>query len=229
MVFDRTMAASLPSDLEIARAATLLPITDIAAKAHIPEEFVEPYGRDVAKIDLGAIETLQDRPTAKYVVVTAITPTPLGEGKTTTAVGLAQGLAKLGRDAMLTLRQPSMGPTFGIKGGASGGGYSQIVPMEILNLHLTGDFHAITAAHNMLAALVDNHLHHGNELDIDPHSISWKRVIDVNDRSLRNIVNGLGARIDGVPRMRQRPVADLLAAVGTDGVRPGPAWPGVPA
>lgn len=200
MVFDRTMAASLPSDLEIARAATLLPITDIAAKAHIPQEFVEPYGRDVAKIDLGAIETLQDRPTAKYVVVTAITPTPLGEGKTTTAVGLAQGLAKLGRDAMLTLRQPSMGPTFGIKGGASGGGYSQIVPMEILNLHLTGDFHAITAAHNMLAALVDNHLHHGNELDIDPHSISWKRVIDVNDRSLRNIVNGLGARIDGVPR-----------------------------
>ena len=200
MVLDRTMTESLPSDLEIARAATLLPIGEIAAKAHIPAEFVEPYGRDVAKIDLAAIEALRDRPTAKYVVVTAITPTPLGEGKTTTAVGLAQGLAKLGRDAMLTLRQPSMGPTFGIKGGASGGGYSQIVPMEILNLHLTGDFHAITAAHNMLAALVDNHLHHGNELDIDPHSISWKRVIDVNDRSLRNIVNGLGARIDGVPR-----------------------------
>ncbi|NLJ54464.1 MAG: formate--tetrahydrofolate ligase [Intrasporangiaceae bacterium] len=194
------MATSIPSDLEIARAATLRSIADIAEAAHIPAEFVEPYGRDVAKIDLGAIDALKDRPAAKYIVVTAITPTPLGEGKTTTAVGLAQGLAKLGHTPMLTLRQPSMGPTFGIKGGASGGGYSQIVPMEILNLHLTGDFHAITAAHNMLAALIDNHLHFGNELDIDPHSISWRRVLDVNDRSLRNVINGLGAKVDGVPR-----------------------------
>ncbi|MDO5504468.1 MAG: formate--tetrahydrofolate ligase [Actinomycetia bacterium] len=194
------MATSIPSDLEIARAATLRPISEIADLAHIPQELIEPYGRDVAKVDLAAIETMQDRPPAKYVVVTAITPTPLGEGKTTTAVGLAQGLAKLGHNAMLTLRQPSMGPTFGIKGGASGGGYSQIVPMEILNLHLTGDFHAITAAHNMLAALIDNHLHFGNELDIEPHSISWKRVLDVNDRSLRSVVVGLGAKVDGVPR-----------------------------
>lgn len=194
------MSAPIPSDLEIARAATLLPIADVAVASHIPAEFVEPHGRDVAKIDLAAIEALADRPMAKYVVVTAITPTPLGEGKTTTSVGLAQGLAKLGHIAMLTLRQPSMGPTFGVKGGAAGGGYSQIVPMEILNLHLTGDFHAVTAAHNLLAAMVDNHLHFGNELDIEPHSISWRRVLDVNDRSLRNIVTGLGAKIDGVPR-----------------------------
>lgn len=194
------MSAPIPSDLEIARAATLLPIADVAVASHIPAEFVEPHGRDVAKIDLAAIEALADRPMAKYVVVTAITPTPLGEGKTTTSVGLAQGLAKLGHIAMLTLRQPSMGPTFGVKGGAAGGGYSQIVPMEILNLHLTGDFHAVTAAHNLLAAMVNNHLHFGNELDIEPHSISWRRVLDVNDRSLRNIVTGLGAKIDGVPR-----------------------------
>lgn len=194
------MASPLPTDLAIARAATLRPIADIAATAHISEEYVEPYGRHVAKVDLAAVEALQHRPTAKYVLVTAITPTPLGEGKTATAVGLAQGLAKLGHSAMLTLRQPSMGPTFGIKGGAAGGGYSQVVPMENLNLHLTGDFHAVTAAHNLLAAVVDNHLHHGNDLDIAPHSITWRRVMDVNDRSLRNIVGGLGARIDGVPR-----------------------------
>lgn len=194
------MANPIPSDLEIARAATLRPIADVAADAHIPDEFVEPYGRHVAKIELGAIDALADRPRAKYVVVTAVTPTPLGEGKTTTAVGLAQGMVALGHDTMLTLRQPSMGPTFGVKGGAAGGGYSQIVPMEILNLHLTGDFHAVTAAHNLLAAMVDSHLHHGNELDLEPHSISWRRVLDVNDRALRNTVVGLGARIDGVPR-----------------------------
>lgn len=194
------MATPIPTDLAIARAATLRPIADIAAAAHISAEHVEPYGRHVAKVDLAAIDALADRPQAKYVLVTAITPTPLGEGKTATAVGLAQGLATLGHSAMLTLRQPSMGPTFGIKGGAAGGGYSQVVPMENLNLHLTGDFHAVTAAHNLLAAVVDNHLHHGNDLDIAPHSITWRRVMDVNDRSLRNIVNGLGARIDGVPR-----------------------------
>ncbi|MGA8047702.1 MAG: formate--tetrahydrofolate ligase [Dermatophilaceae bacterium] len=194
------MATPLPSDLEIARATHLRPIAEIAAAAHLPAEHVEPYGRHVAKVDLAAIEALADRPQARYVVVTAVTPTPLGEGKTTTAVGLAQGLVALGHETMLTLRQPSMGPTFGVKGGAAGGGYSQIVPMETLNLHLTGDFHAVTAAHNLLAAMVDNHLHHGNELDLDPHSISWRRVLDVNDRALRNTVIGLGARIDGVPR-----------------------------
>ena len=194
------MATPLPSDLEIARATPLRPIAEVAAAAHLPAQHVEPYGRYVAKVDLAAIEALADRPQARYVVVTAVTPTPLGEGKTTTAVGLAQGLVALGHETMLTLRQPSMGPTFGVKGGAAGGGYSQIVPMETLNLHLTGDFHAVTAAHNLLAAMVANHLHHGNELDLDPHSISWRRVLDVNDRALRNTVIGLGARIDGVPR-----------------------------
>jgi formate--tetrahydrofolate ligase len=137
---------------------------------------------------------------ARYVVITAITPTPLGEGKTTTAVGLAQGLAARGRRATLALRQPSMGPTFGIKGGAAGAGHSQVLPMETLNLHLTGDFHAVTAAHNLLAAMVDNHLHHGNELGLDPRGVAWRRVVDVNDRALRNVVTGLGARVDGFPR-----------------------------
>ncbi len=154
----------------------------------------------MAKIDLGAIGDLADRPPAKYIVVTAVTPTPLGEGKTTTAVGLAQGLAQLGHRTMLTLRQPSMGPTFGVKGGAAGAGHAQVLPMEQMNLHLTGDFHAVTAAHNLLAAMVDNHLHHGNELGLDPHAISWRRVLDVNDRALRNVVLGLGQAQDGIPR-----------------------------
>jgi formate--tetrahydrofolate ligase len=188
------------SDLEIARAATLLPIEEVAAAAGIDPDLLEHYGRHVAKIDLAAMDALADRPRAKYVVVTAITPTPLGEGKTTTSVGLAQGLRRIGRNAILALRQPSMGPTFGIKGGAAGAGRSQVLPMETLNLHLTGDFHAVTAAHNLLAAMVDNHLHHGNRLDLDPHNISWRRVLDVNDRALRNVVVGLGAQIDGVPR-----------------------------
>jgi formate--tetrahydrofolate ligase len=190
----------MASDLDIARAATLRPIGDVAADMGIPGEFLEPYGKNVMKVGLEAIEAMADRPKAKYVVVSAITPTPLGEGKTTTSVGLAQGLGKLGKQAVLTLRQPSMGPTFGIKGGAAGGGMSQVVPMETLNLHLTGDFHAVTAAHNLLAALLDNHLHHGNELDIDPRSITWPRVLDVNDRALRQIVIGLGGRADGVTR-----------------------------
>ena len=189
-----------PSDLAIARAAHLEPIATVAEAAGIPADRLEPYGRDVAKIDLGAEQDLADRPRARYVVITAITPTPLGEGKTTTAVGLAQGLSQLGHRATLALRQPSMGPTFGIKGGAAGAGFSQVLPMETLNLHLTGDFHAVTAAHNLLAAMLDNHLHHGNALDIDTRSISWRRVLDVNDRALRGIVEGLGARIDGVPR-----------------------------
>lgn len=191
---------SPPTDLEIARAAPLLPIAEVAESAGIPHRHLEPYGHHVAKVDLAALADLRDRPMAHYVVITAITPTPLGEGKTTTAVGLAQGLAVRGRRATLALRQPSMGPTFGIKGGAAGAGHSQVLPMETLNLHLTGDFHAVTAAHNLLAAMVDNHLHHGNELGLDPRSIAWRRVVDVNDRALRNVVTGLGARIDGFPR-----------------------------
>lgn len=190
----------LPSDLDIARAARLAPIEEVARAADIEARHLEHYGRHVAKVRPGVAEELDERPDAKYVVVTALTPTPLGEGKTTTAVGLAQGLALLGKRSMLALRQPSLGPTFGVKGGAAGAGYSQVVPMETLNLHLTGDFHAVTAAHDLLAAMVDNHLHHGNELGIDPHSISWRRVIDMNDRALRNVVVGLGARLDGVPR-----------------------------
>jgi formate--tetrahydrofolate ligase len=154
----------------------------------------------VVKIKLAAIEELADAPKAKYVVVTAVTPTPLGEGKTTTTVGLGQGFKHIGKRAVVAIRQPSMGPTFGIKGGAAGGGYSQVVPMEVLNLHLTGDMHAVTAAHNMLAAMVDNHLYQGNELGLDPHNITWRRVLDVNDRALRSIVIGLGSNLDGVPR-----------------------------
>ncbi len=191
---------AFPSDLAIASAATLRPMDEIAAQLGITPDHLEPYGRDVAKIDLAFLDEPTQRHTAKYVVVTAVTPTPLGEGKTTTSVGLAQGLQRLGKRAVVALRQPSMGPTFGIKGGAAGGGYSQVVPMERLNMHLTGDFHAVTAAHNLLAAMVDNHLHHGNALGIDVRNITWRRVLDVNDRSLRNVVIGLGAREDGVTR-----------------------------
>jgi len=191
---------TFPSDLEIARAAQLRPIPEIAAGAGLPEEGLEPYGRYLAKVTPEARGVLAGRPQARYVVVTAVTPTPLGEGKTTTAVGLAQGLSRIGHATTLALRQPSLGPTFGIKGGAAGGGYSQVVPMDSFNLHLTGDFHAVTSAHNMLAAMIDNHLHHGNELGLDPRAITWRRVIDVNDRALRNIVIGLGARADGVTR-----------------------------
>jgi formate--tetrahydrofolate ligase len=191
---------SMPSALEIARQATLKPITEIADDIGIPPWLIEPHGQHVAKIDLKAIEELQDRPKAKYIVVTAITPTPLGEGKTTTTIGLGQAFAHIGKKATIAIRQASMGPTFGIKGGAAGGGYSQAVPFEILNLHLTGDMHAVTAAHNQLSAMVDNHLYMGNELGLDLNQITWKHVIDVNDRSLRNIVAGLGAAGDGVPR-----------------------------
>ena len=191
---------STPTDLDIARAAAMQPIEEVAARAGIGAEHLDPYGRHVAKVSLSAASALADRPPAKYVLVTAVTPTPLGEGKTTTAVGLAQAFGYLGRRATLALRQPSMGPTFGIKGGAAGGGYSQLVPMERFNLHLTGDFHAVTAAHNLLAAMIDNHLHHGNELGLDLRNITWRRVMDVNDRSLRNIIIGTGAREDGVPR-----------------------------
>ncbi|MER7071092.1 formate--tetrahydrofolate ligase [Terrabacter sp. NPDC000476] len=192
----------LPTDLEIARAATLRPLTDVAADLGVSPEHLEPYGRDVAKVDLAVLDGPSTRhpSPATYVVVTAMTPTPLGEGKTTVSVGLTQALQRLGRRATVALRQPSMGPTFGIKGGAAGGGHSQVVPMERLNLHLTGDFHAVTAAHNLLAAMVDNHLHHGNALGLDVRNITWRRVLDVNDRALRNVVVGLGARQDGVAR-----------------------------
>ena len=194
----------------------------LAASAGIAAEHVIPYGRDVAKIDLGALDPDDQRADgtgdgdsdgARYVVVTAITPTPLGEGKTTTAIGLAQGLARLGERAVLTLRQSAMGPTFGIKGGAGGSGRARILPAERMNLHLTGDFHAITAAHNLLSAMIDNHLHHGNELDIDERTITWPRVLDVNDRALRHIVTGLGAKIDGVTRQASfdiTPASELM-------------------
>jgi formate--tetrahydrofolate ligase len=188
------------SNLEIARNASMKPIEDIANEMGLGSHLLEPYGRDVMKVSLAAIDELADRPRAKYVVVTAVTPTPLGEGKTTTTVGLGQGMWKIGKRAVITIREASMGPALGIKGGAAGGGYSQVVPMEKLNLHLTGDMHAVTAAHNLLSAMLDNHLFRGNALGIDVNTITWRRVLDVNDRSLRNIVIGLGGRGDGVPR-----------------------------
>jgi formate--tetrahydrofolate ligase len=191
---------SFPSDLEIAQRAALKPLPDIAAEMGIGPHLLEPYGDSLAKVKLDAIEELADRPRARYVVVSAVTPTPLGEGKTTTTVGLGQAFRHIGKKATIAIRQPSMGPTFGIKGGAAGGGYSQVVPMELLNLHLTGDFHAVTAAHNLLSAIIDNHLHQGNALGLDLHNITWRRVLDVNDRALRNIVVGLGTKEDGVTR-----------------------------
>jgi formate--tetrahydrofolate ligase len=191
---------AFPSDLDIARGAALKPLEDVAAEMGIPSHLLEPYGEQVVKIKLAAIEELAGRPAARYVVVSAITPTPLGEGKTTTTVGLGQGFRHIGKRATVAIRQPSMGPTFGIKGGAAGGGYSQVVPMEVLNLHLTGDMHAVTAAHNLLSAMIDNHLYQGNQLGLDLHNITWRRVLDVNDRALRNIIVGLGGRGDGVPR-----------------------------
>ena len=193
------MAVTFPTDLEIARRARLQPMPEIAAKMGIGPHLLEPYGYDVAKIRLEAIDELKEQPKAKYVVVSAITPTPLGEGKTTTTVGLGQALSLIGKRATVAIRQPSMGPTFGIKGGAAGGGYSQVVPMERLNLHLTGDMHAITAAHNLLAAMIDNQIHHHEAL-VDRDSVTWRRVMDVSDRVLRNVIVGLGTREDGVIR-----------------------------
>lgn len=188
------------SDLDIAQAARLRPIRAVAADLGLTDDDIELYGRHVAKIDLAALQRLTDRPRGRYVVVSAITPTPLGEGKTTTTIGLGQALARLGKRSVVTIRQPSMGPTFGIKGGAAGGGYSQVLPMEQFNLHLTGDIHAIGAAHNVLAAMIDNALHHGNQAGIDPYTISWPRVMDISDRALRNIVVGLGKKEDGPVR-----------------------------
>ncbi len=191
----------MPSDLEIARAHSPRPIGEIARGLGLSDDDLHLYGRDVAKIDLSVLERVDEAASdGRLVLVSAISPTPAGEGKTTTSVGLADGLARLGRSVALALREPSLGPAFGVKGGATGGGYSQLLPMERINLHFTGDFHAITAANNLLAALVDNHLHHGNALGLDPRRIAWRRVMDMNDRALRRIILGLGGPSGGVPR-----------------------------
>lgn len=190
----------MPTDIEIARTITLRPILEIAARADIPAEAVIPYGRSLAKLDLAYVESLRSRPDGHLVLVTAINPTPPGEGKTTTTIGLGDALNRIGRRCVIALREPSLGPVFGRKGGATGGGYAQVAPMEAINLHFTGDFHAITSAHNLLAALIDNHLYWGNTLDIDPRAIVWRRVLDVNDRALRKVVVGLGDDANGAPR-----------------------------
>ncbi|MGE4588048.1 MAG: formate--tetrahydrofolate ligase [Acidaminococcaceae bacterium] len=188
------------TDIEIAQQAKMLPITEVAKKLGIAEDDIEMYGRYKAKLSMDLIRSLEAKKAGKLVLVTAITPTPAGEGKSTTTVGLAQGLAKIGKDVIVALREPSLGPCMGVKGGAAGGGYSQVVPMEDINLHFTGDFHAITSAHMLLAAMLDNHIQQGNLLNIDSRRIVWKRVVDMNDRELRNIVVGLGGKAHGVPR-----------------------------
>ena len=188
------------TDIEIAQACEKEKITAIAERAGIPEEYLELYGNYKAKIDYKFMRDNADKPDGKLILVTAITPTPAGEGKTTTSVGLTDGLRKIGKNAMVALREPSLGPVFGVKGGAAGGGYAQVVPMEDINLHFTGDFHAIGAANNLLAAMLDNHIQQGNALGIDPKQITWKRAVDMNDRQLRHIVDGLGGRMQGVPR-----------------------------
>ncbi|TQI73476.1 formate-tetrahydrofolate ligase [Bosea sp. AK1] len=190
----------MPTDIEIARVATLQPIATIAAKAGIPSEALNPYGKYIAKIDTQAIPGFQAKPDGKLILVTAISPTPAGEGKTTTTVGLGDGLSRIGKRAMIALREPSLGPSFGMKGGAAGGGYAQVVPMEQINLHFTGDFHAITSAHNLLAAMIDNHVYWGNGLGLDTRHIAWRRVMDMNDRALRSIVSSLGGASNGFPR-----------------------------
>ena len=188
------------TDIEIAQQCRMHPIADIAATAGIDESYLEQYGRYKAKIDPQLLKDRAERPDGKLILVTAINPTPAGEGKTTTSVGLADGLRKIGKNAVAALREPSLGPVFGVKGGAAGGGYAQVVPMEDINLHFTGDFHAIGAANNLLAAMLDNHIQQGNALGIDVKQITWKRCVDMNDRQLRQIVDGLGGRIQGVPR-----------------------------
>lgn len=194
------MSNQVPTDIEIAQSATMKPIKDIAASLGLTEDEYEGYGKYKAKVDLSVLRRLDAKPDGKLVLVTAINPTAAGEGKTTVSVGLAQALNRIGKKAVLALREPSLGPVFGMKGGATGGGYSQVVPMEDINLHFTGDFHAITSAHNLIAALVDNHIQQGNVLGIDPRRIVWKHVIDMNDRSLRQIVTGLGGKANGTPR-----------------------------
>ena len=187
------------TDIEIAQECKMRPITEIAKVAHVDEKYIEQYGNYKAKIDLSLLKET-DRPDGKLILVTAITPTPAGEGKTTTTIGLADGMKRIGKDVTVALREPSLGPVFGIKGGAAGGGYAQVVPMEDINLHFTGDFHAIGAANNLLAAMLDNHIQQGNALGIDVKKITWKRCVDMNDRQLRNVIDGLGGRMQGVPR-----------------------------
>jgi len=188
------------SDIEIAQAATMAPITSVATRLGIPNEHLEPFGHYKAKVSLEYLDTLKDRPNGKLILVTAISPTPAGEGKTTTTVGLGDGLNRIGKKTLICLREPSLGPVFGMKGGAAGGGYAQVVPMEDINLHFTGDFGAIQLANNLLAALIDNHIHHGNTLNIDVRRITWKRVLDMNDRALRDVVVSLGGPANGYPR-----------------------------
>ena len=187
------------TDIEIAQSVEMKPITEIAAAAGIDNKYLELYGNYKAKVDLSLLKD-SDKKEGKLVLVTAITPTPAGEGKTTTTIGLADGLKKIGKNVMVALREPSLGPVFGVKGGAAGGGYAQVVPMEDINLHFTGDFHAIGAANNLLAAMLDNHIYQGNALNIDPRRITWKRCVDMNDRQLRFVTDGLGGRVNGVPR-----------------------------
>ena len=191
--------AEFKTDIEIAQESQMMPITEIAKIAGVDDKYLEQYGKYKAKVDYNILKEV-DRPNGKLVLVTAINPTPAGEGKTTTTVGLADGMKKLGKNVIVALREPSLGPVFGIKGGAAGGGYAQVVPMEDINLHFTGDFHAIGAANNLLAAMIDNHIYQGNELNIDPRKITWKRCVDMNDRQLRFVVDGLGGRVNGTPR-----------------------------
>ena len=189
----------MKTDIEIAQSVEMKPITEIAATAGISDEYLEQYGKYKAKVDLSLLEK-SDKKDGKLILVTAITPTPAGEGKTTTTIGLADGMKRIGKNVMVALREPSLGPVFGVKGGAAGGGYAQVVPMEDINLHFTGDFHAIGAANNLLAAMLDNHIYQGNALNIDPRRITWKRCVDMNDRQLRFVTDGLGGRVNGVPR-----------------------------
>ena len=188
------------SDIEIAQEVEMQPITEVAKTAGVDEKYLEQYGKYKAKVDYNILKDLADKPNGKLVLVTAINPTPAGEGKTTTTVGLADGMRKIGKNVMVALREPSLGPVFGVKGGAAGGGYAQVVPMEDINLHFTGDFHAIGAANNLLAAMLDNHIYQGNALGIDPRQITWRRCVDMNDRQLRFVVDGLGGKVNGTPR-----------------------------
>ncbi|MBQ3927668.1 MAG: formate--tetrahydrofolate ligase, partial [Clostridia bacterium] len=189
----------MKTDIEIAQSIEMRPIGEIAKAAGIPEKYLEQYGRYKAKVDLSLLKEMPERK-SKLILVTAITPTPAGEGKTTTTIGLADGLHRIGKNVIAALREPSLGPVFGVKGGAAGGGYAQVVPMEDINLHFTGDFHAIGAANNLLAAMLDNHIYQGNALNIDPRRITWRRCVDMNDRQLRFVTDGLGGRVNGVPR-----------------------------
>ena len=191
---------AIPSDIAIAQAASMEPVIDIAARLGIDEDELELYGKYKAKVQPEVLKRLANKPDGKLILVTAITPTPAGEGKTTTSVGLGQGLAHIGKNACVALREPSLGPSFGVKGGAAGGGYAQVLPMEDINLHFTGDLHAITTAHNLCAAMIDNHIQQGNELNLDPRRIVFRRVMDLNERALRKIVIGLGGKTEGVPR-----------------------------